>query len=957
MASGCSWVWVFICICWAWVTALSPGFNDPIPFYSRPALVILYPLNDMILVQTELLVEVQVDKNLVNTEHSTRVCILIQIVYMPMDVALENEEIEPYESCFEQSLGHAKFHVAGLVPGTSYSVTGKLENNGNIMALSSRIFSVGSVLLPGVDSRVSIADALKAGTKLHDAWDRANALKIYRYVLDVFPDYGPAQHLLGVALYQDGKQEEALPYLYRAVQSNQSEENFHNSLGMCLKSLGRVMEAIEHYRRSLEINPMLLQASVNLGDAMQAIGRWEDAMDEYSKVAKVPMSVLDTQLDIEKAENVVKDATGKRCELIHFTDGWYQADRCLNKALKRWADEPAFHNDRGNLFANAGQFEMALDEYQRSSDFGLLAGTLNLAETLEALGRTQRSIDLYNQILDSEIVDRFYPRTRIMVMKATVLPRVLPATQIEIDLYRDRFDREVKTLLQNLNSLGETEVDPTRISLSTAITLTAHNRNNRELKAAMGLLYWQLLYQRQIMREDFVASYGLVPLPFTQQSESIKKPEIGPRRLRVGFVSRYMFNSAVGLYMSELVPMFNQDKYEIIQVKKGGKEVEAINETIVGLPKDVRIAREAIRAWDVDVLIYPEMYELLAHFLLLLPSLAWTKRPILSPLLGLLPFKLFGGAMLTPRVCQQWTITSPVNSSTAASTHTTPRSSTASSKATPTHPGTGIYHRLPILPKNTSNRDKIRRGIEERFDIPADFHFYLAIESIIHIHPDFDVAVAEILDKDKKAHFFLLSTSSRKAWKTQLQARMESAGVIADRLHFLVDVDQKQEPKLMQAADAVLSSLHLTRPRASLQAFAAGAPVVTFPNELWASRITYGFYQQMGINDLIATSLDEYVALAIKLATNAAFHEKMVQLIQQNRSKLSEDKQAVKEWEQFFDFAGRQIFSSGGRPTYISSSSYGWCPLQRLKGIVDGNQVEDWSQVVNAEGKLWSANI
>ncbi|CAH0485062.1 unnamed protein product [Peronospora farinosa] len=877
----------------------------------------------MILVQTELLVEVQVDKNLVNTEHSTRVCILIQIVYMPMDVALENEETEPYESCFEQSLGHAKFHVAGLVPGTSYSVTGKLENNGNIMALSSRIFSVGSVLLPGVDNRVSIADALKAGTKLHDAWDRANALKIYRYVLDVFPDYGPAQHLLGVALYQDGKQEEALPYLYRAVQSNQSEENFHNSLGMCLKSLGRVKEAIEHYRRALEINPMLLKASVNLGDAMQAIGRWEDAMDEYSKVAKVPMSVLDTQLDIEKAENVVKDATGKRCELIHFTDGWYQADRCLNEALKRWADEPAFHNDRGNLFANAGQFEMALDEYQRSSDFGLLAGTLNLAETLEALGRTQRSIDLYNQILDNEIVDRFYPRTRIMVMKATVLPRVLPATQIEIDLYRDRFDREVKTLLQNLNSLGETEVDPTRISLSTAITLTAHNRNNRELKAAMGLLYWQLLYQRQIMREDFVASYGLVPLPFTQQSESIKKPEIGPRRLRVGFVSRYMFNSAVGLYMAK-------------QVKKGGKEVEAINETIVGLPKDVRIAREAIRAWDVDVLIYPE--------------LGMDKTTYFVSLARLAPVQAvwWGNADTSGVPTMDYYLTSEFEHSSVNSHY---------SEVVYCFKGTGIYHRLPILPKNTSNRDKIRHGIEERFDIPADFHFYLAIESIIHIHPDFDVAVAEILDKDKKAHFFLLSTSSRKAWKTQLQARMESAGVIADRLHFLVDVDQKQEPKLMQAADAVLSSLHLTRPRASLQAFAAGAPVVTFPNELWASRITYGFYQQMGINDLIATSLDEYVALAIKLATNAAFHEKMVQLIQQNRSKLSEDKQAVKEWEQFFDFAGRQIFSSGGRPTYISSSSYEWCPLQRLKGVVDGNQVEDWSQVVNAEGKLWSANI
>lgn len=57
--------------------------------------------------------------------------------------------------------------------------------------------------------------------------------------------------------------------------------------------------------------------------------------------------------------------------------------------------------------------------------------------------------------------------------------------------------------------------------------------------------------------------------------------------MRVGFVSRYIFNSAVGLYMSELIPMFNRDKYEIIVFAIGQsksmkvvKEIEAITETV-----------------------------------------------------------------------------------------------------------------------------------------------------------------------------------------------------------------------------------------------------------------------------------------------------------------------------------------------------------------------------------------
>ncbi|EGZ23911.1 hypothetical protein PHYSODRAFT_481240 [Phytophthora sojae] len=599
-----SWAWLgaaCACVCVALAAALSPGFNDPMPYYTFPLLEILHPLNGLLLAQTELQVEIEVRGELLGGGlHRSRVCVLMQPAYVPPDVVLDPGAAELDESCFDQSLNYTTFHVAGLVPGLSYALTVGLENDGNMVALSTRTFSVGSILLPGVDGRLSVDDALEAGARLHNARDRVTASRIYRYVLEIFPDHPQAQHLLGLALYQDGESEQALSYLRRAVQANESEENFHNSLGICLKSLGRVDEAIRHYRRALELNPMEVQASINLGDAMQSQGKWEEALKEYSKPGK--------------AENLAKDATGRMCELIRVTDGWYHADRCLNEALERWPDEPVFHNDRGNLLANAGQFETALDEYQRSSSLGLLAGMLNLADTLEALGETQKCIDMYDQILGKDFDDRFHPRTRIMVMRATVLPRVLPSTQKEIDDSRDRFEREVEALLHNLDSLDKTEVDPNRVSISTAITLTAHNRNNRELKSAMGYLYWQLLYQRQIMREDYVASYGIVPLPYTQRSEDISRPAIGPRRLRVGFVSRYIFNSAVGLYMSELIPMFNREKYEIIvfaisqsKSMKVVKEVEAITETIVALPKDVRIAREEIRAWNMDVIIYPEL--------------------------------------------------------------------------------------------------------------------------------------------------------------------------------------------------------------------------------------------------------------------------------------------------------------------------------------------------------------
>lgn len=184
-------------------------------------------------------------------------------------------------------------------------------------------------------------------------------------------------------------------------------------------------------------------------------------------------------------------------------------------------------------------------------------------------------------------------------------------------------------------------------------------------------------------------------------------------------------------------------------------------------------------------------------------------------------------------------------------------------------------------------------------------------QSILHLHPDFDYCVGQILRQDPHARIFLLGGSTRNRWRDQLIARIyANAGseVATSRIFFLNDVDVKQELLLAGAADAVMASVHLTRPRAALQAFTAGVPVVTLPGELWSTRVAYGLYQQMDMNDLIASSLDEYVALLLKLAQDKDFRLKMCEKIRERRGRLHEDAQAVKEWERFLDFAGASLY-------------------------------------------------
>jgi hypothetical protein len=155
-------------------------------------------------------------------------------------------------------------------------------------------------------------------------------------------------------------------------------------------------------------------------------------------------------------------------------------------------------------------------------------------------------------------------------------------------------------------------IDPSRIAFSTGINMNSHHRNNRELKRLLGQMYHGLWIEPGIVREEYVNSYGVTPIPYHQQFQH--EPPIRHARLRVGFVSRFLYNTAVGLFVNELLLQLNATKYELYafgiglsKSVKGYDQVPQIAEHVVALPRDLRLARDEIRAHNVDILIYPEV--------------------------------------------------------------------------------------------------------------------------------------------------------------------------------------------------------------------------------------------------------------------------------------------------------------------------------------------------------------
>jgi predicted O-linked N-acetylglucosamine transferase (SPINDLY family) len=146
--------------------------------------------------------------------------------------------------------------------------------------------------------------------------------------------------------------------------------------------------------------------------------------------------------------------------------------------------------------------------------------------------------------------------------------------------------------------------------------------------------------------------------------------------------------------------------------------------------------------------------------------------------------------------------------------------------------------------------------------------------------------------------------SAHTAWRGVLEERFRRAfpGSVG-RVHYAPTMLEGDFFELLESADAVLDPSHFGGGNSSYEAFGLGVPVVTMPGPFMRGRVTLGCYRQMGIDDLVAADPAQYVALAVRLANDAAFREEMRAKVRQHSGALFDDVGAVREMESFFERA------------------------------------------------------
>jgi len=90
------------------------------------------------------------------------------------------------------------------------------------------------------------------------------AISHYKMAIKLKPTNTKAYYNLGIALFADGKNEEAISHYKMAIKLNPNYTNAHYNLGIVLVQKGEMKEAVHHFRETVRLRPDLVAARDNL---------------------------------------------------------------------------------------------------------------------------------------------------------------------------------------------------------------------------------------------------------------------------------------------------------------------------------------------------------------------------------------------------------------------------------------------------------------------------------------------------------------------------------------------------------------------------------------------------------------------------------------------------------------------------------------------------------------------
>jgi predicted O-linked N-acetylglucosamine transferase (SPINDLY family) len=341
----------------------------------------------------------------------------------------------------------------------------------------------------------------------------------------------------------------------------------------------------------------------------------------------------------------------------------------------------------------------------------------------------------------------------------------------------------------------------------------------------------------------------------------------GSRRLRVGFVGAIYRDCTAGRYFERWATGLDPRRFERV-VFHTAPLADAVSTRIAAgvdrfepLRATARETAERLEAEALDVIVYPEvgmdaMTYVLAALRLAPVQVAGWGHPVTTGSDAI-------DAFLT---------SAPMEPADAASHYT--------ERLVPL-PGLGVDYALPAIPEGVTRA---------AFGLPAGRRLYACPQSLFKIHPDMDAFFADILEGDTEGVLIFFQAPARAvtdAFGRRIQRTLAARGIPPrGQVKFLPRMGGRDFRALLAASDVVVDTAHWSGGNTSLDAFAAGTPVVTTTGRFMRGRQTAAMLDAMQLQGLVAADLGAAARTAIEVASHPDLRADLSEAIRSRRDVL-----------------------------------------------------------------------
>jgi protein O-GlcNAc transferase len=635
---------------------------------------------------------------------------------------------------------------------------------------------------------------------------------------------------------------------------------------------GRLDEAERDYRKILKDDPDCAEAwhllgviALQRGDPEAAEPLLEKAVGLSPNDAKV----LNNHGVAAERRGKMNDAAARFAKAVAIDPGFAEAHynhgtalqalgrlddakRAFGLAIELEPSHARAHSNLGAALKAGGDITAAIGQFRAAADQDptLFEPLRNLCVIYKEAGLVEAARPVFDRALALQ------DNAGLRINQATLLPAIYDS-QAHIDRARAAFEQGVDALLQEMPRIA----DPLREVGLAAFYLPYSGFDDRTLQAKLARLY----------------ATACPALRFTAPHAAKRSAWQPDRRLRVGFISKYLRDHTVGKLNRGFVRRLDRERFHVTTLTLAGpddeiaREIAAAADRHVILPMDLVAARQIVADAKLDVLLFTDI--------------------------GMEPFTYFlAFSRLAPVQCVAWG--HPVTSGLESVDYflSNPDMDPPGSERHYTErlvrlPHFTSHYRRPAPPA-PSGRDGL--GLAEQS------HLYVCPQSLFKMHPAFDQVLAGILRSDPKGEIILLE-GRHQEWRQALERRFAAVMPdVAGRVRFLPRLPIAAFFDLLAQSDVMLDPTPFCGGNTTLEALAVGTPVVTIPGTFLRGRLTYAIYRQMGVSACIASDLQDYVAIAVRLGTDPAARSAAVMAIEETRDAVFEDDRIVGELEDWF---------------------------------------------------------